>query len=701
VVACGLAAAAAATGGATLPVDGLAFDLVIAARAAVFPPSDPPDQSPVAVLALDEGSLADDAIRPYPRTFLAPVWATVVDAMFRAGARVVGFDILFAYSTNEFARLVPALADYDQPFLATLYTHRERIVLARSERTAPADALVAAVGAGDDDLGFIQIEPDADDRYRHLTARHGARPHGESGRAPRGGSPEPAQASSDGSPVATLMGLVLARAGVSRVPATVTLAPRRHLEAIPTYALADVYRCAARAPDALARAFAGKVVLVGTTHPDEDRKVSSGRFLTAPRTPVTVHPCGLRRLAASVPQSDTVPGVFLHAEAVAEVLGDRVVSEVPRPVTVALPAATAATGAMLAATAGPLITVVATIILAAGLFAVATVALAHDVWIPLALPMIALCGAPAVTYVVRYLVEERSRRWLQHAFGHYVAPALVDRLLDDTTALKLGGERREVTVMFADLSGFTALSGKVDAQTLTAKTNEYLAYIVEHVEATGGYVDKFIGDAVMALWGAPAADPGHAVSAVTAAMAAAARVAEEQERAHARGEIGFAVKIGINSGDVVVGNVGTRHRYNYTAVGETVNVASRLESVPGLYGCRIVVGERTAELAREAILFRELDRVRVKGRDLPLSVFEPIARRASATAADQARVRAYADALTLYRGLGFDEAVQAWTALADVEGKATPPDRMAERARALALNPPEAGWHGVREVTSK
>ena len=161
----------------------------------------------------------------------------------------------------------------------------------------------------------------------------------------------------------------------------------------------------------------------------------------------------------------------------------------------------------------------------------ATSFLATDIWIPLALPFFALAAAPVIAHVVRYLIEERTRQRIQHAFSHYLSPAIVDRLASDTSALKLGGELREVTVMFADLSGFTALSGKVEPEVLTQMTNQYLGYIVESVEATVGYVDKFIGDAVMAIWGAPVADRKHAVNGIRAAMAAAARILKEKEAA--------------------------------------------------------------------------------------------------------------------------------------------------------------------------
>jgi class 3 adenylate cyclase len=496
------------------------------------------------------------------------------------------------------------------------------------------------------------------------------------------------------------------------MPRQVLLAPSRHLERIPTYALIDVFRCANAAPDALRAALADKIVLVGSTLPEEDRKVPTGWGLPAERADgPMLHPCGLRRLAASAAESGTVPGVVLHATAIEAVATGRVVATTPWTVVAPLAGAAGAAGALLGLTLSPWLTAMAVGGVALLLVAGGTLALAGDVWIPLALPVAALVGTPAVAYVVRYLVEERQRRRIQHAFGHYLAPAIVDRLVQEPTALRLGGERREITVMFADLSGFTALSGRVEPEVLTRLTNRYLGLIVESVEATGGYVDKFIGDAVMAIWGAPVPDPAHAVHAVRAALGAVARVGAEHQAAVARGEPGFSVKIGLNSGPAVVGNVGTERRYNYTAVGETVNVASRLEGVPGLYGCRIVAGPRTAELAREEILFRELDWIRVKGRDAPLAVFEPLGEISEPSGDQLARVKRYAEALAHYRARQFEEAAALWETLAREDsgileqgrtsGQPGPAATMAKRARHLIADPPNEHWDGVLSLTSK
>src|ERR1700732_2541866 len=188
--------------------------------------------------------------------------------------------------------------------------------------------------------------------------------------------------------------------------------------------------------------------------------------------------------------------------------------------------------------------------------------------------------------------------------------------------------------MFADLSVFTALSTRLPPEELMAVTNTYHAMMVEAVEATGGYVNQFLGDAVMAIWGAPLADPAHAASATRAALRIVEKIMRAKAEADALGVPGYAVKIGINTGPAVVGNVGAPKRYNYTAVGETVNIAARLESVPEDYGCRIVVGPVAAAAIADRFVLCELDWIKVKGKDEAFSVFQLIGERSTAEPAD-------------------------------------------------------------------
>lgn len=673
--------------GGPVPLDGQLLDFLVKAREIVFPVEDQPEQSPVAVIALDRRSLEAPELVRYPRVLMGPFWAVIVDGVVQAGARAVGFDLLFAYSANQFYQ------NFDAPFLAALHKHRERVVLARTAATLPALPFLAALRNDEGALGTVEIIADGDGRHRRVRAGH--------------------ETVRDGALVG-LADALLRRANAPPIPGEVLLAPRRHLERIPAYAVIDVLRCAKQAPDALARAFAGKIVLVGGTLVEEDRRISSGRFLTPARTDSPpLHPCGLRRLGASDPDLSSVPGVFLHAAAIEAVVSGRVTFTAPTIVVAGLTAVTAAGGALLGLALSPWLAAGAVLLIGAVLLGAGTAALAADLWLPLALPLVALAVAPAVAYVVRYLVEERARRRIQHAFSHYLSPAVVDRLADEPSTLKLGGDRREVTVMFADLSGFTALSGKIEPEVLTHLTNQYLGYIVEQVDATRGYVDKFIGDAVMALWGAPAPDPEHARNGIRVALAAVARIRQERDAAVARGETGFSVKIGLNSGPAVVGNVGTVKRYNYTGIGETVNVAARLESVPSLFGCQVVIGPVTAELAKDEFLLRELDRITVKGGQAPIAVFEPIVERAKATPEQIDRVRRFADALAHYRAMRFVDAYTIWEALAHEEHDASgaqsgkneppqgPPAKMAERAREFAAHPPPLPWDGVWVLTSK
>jgi adenylate cyclase len=311
-----------------------------------------------------------------------------------------------------------------------------------------------------------------------------------------------------------------------------------------------------------------------------------------------------------------------------------------------------------------------------------------------------------VTYTVlagyRYINEGLEKRRLRRAFVHYLAPTLVDRLAEDETELKLGGEERIITVMFADLTGFTAASTAMTPEALTARVNRYFDFIVRPIDRSGGYVERFLGDAALAFWGAPVSDSQHAIHAVRTAFEVIEGVRRARAEDEARGEEGFTIKVGINTGPAVVGNVGSENRYSYTAMGEDVNLASRLEGVPPLYGCSIVIGARTARLAREEFLMRELDRVLVKGASEPMTIYQPIAPLDTATAAQREMVAQYAQALEHYRALRFADACANWEDLAaHLKPAPSPSSVMAARARHMISQPPPHQWDAVFVVTGK
>jgi adenylate cyclase len=667
------------------PLDGLVYDLSLAAS----------DRRPgtrtenVAVIALDRDSLDSDELAALPRVFLSPVWAKVVNGLAEAQARAIGFDIIFSYSANRFPGFQ---GQYDQDFLAALSRARDKVVIARSGHSYPAAPFVAAVfdpvaDAGKEEpgaIGYAELTPDSDGVYRRMWPRI---------------------ETADTGNVPTLAAALLERAKGPGMPAPLLLAPRAPLEEMPAYRLIEVLRCLDRDPTAIRDALAGKVVLIGTNLPEEDRKTASDRFMHRPaaRPGEAAAGCTLDRLGESDPfGSRTTPGVFVHAAAIDSVLNGNLIAAVPPAGRAVAAGISAVGGALLGSSLSPFLALLGLILLIALCLAAAPLLLGFGLWFPALLPIGTAVTALVVAYIVRFLVEERRRRRVQNAFGHYIAPAIVDQLVDSEAPLRLGGEEREVTIMFADLSGFTALSGKVGPAELMAVTNSYLAIIVEAVEATGGYVDKFIGDAVMGVWGAPAANPDHAAAAAHAALAAVRGVMQAKAEADAEGRPGYAVKIGLNSGRAVVGNVGAERRYNYTAVGETVNIASRLESVPGDYACRIVVGPATAAAIGDRFVLNELDWVKVKGKDEPLSVYELVAEKAAAGEAERAYPEQYHGALELYRAGRFAEAEERWrveVAHPTLVGP-SPPLVMAERAAALRADPP-ADWDGVYVKTTK
>jgi adenylate cyclase len=330
-------------------------------------------------------------------------------------------------------------------------------------------------------------------------------------------------------------------------------------------------------------------------------------------------------------------------------------------------------------------------------------------WLPPLAPAVALVAATTARAGLDFAEERRLRRRIAAAFAHYLAPALVDRLARDPAALKLGGERRTLTILFCDVRGFTAIAEalKDEPERLTALVNRLLDPLSEAVLAEGGTIDKFIGDCVMAFWNAPLAEPRHAERAVRAGLAMIAAVARLNRAVTAETAPGLpvpalAVGVGINTGDCVVGNFGSQRRFDYSALGDAVNLASRLEGLSTLYRVPLLVGPDTAAAVAGVLTVVELDRVTVKGRsdavtvstvfgDLPVSPDGPAAALAGHTAM-----------LAAYRRRDWDDAVRhAATASAALPALAGYTAMLAERIAGYRVSPPPADWDGSFAATEK
>jgi adenylate cyclase len=314
---------------------------------------------------------------------------------------------------------------------------------------------------------------------------------------------------------------------------------------------------------------------------------------------------------------------------------------------------------------------------------------------------ILLAGIGAAVW--RYTTEGKDKRFIAGAFARYVSPKVVRQILADPARLALGGERREVTLFFSDLQGFTSISEGMSPQELVAFLNEYTTLMADTITGPGidGTIDKYIGDSVMAFWGAPVPQPDHARRGLLAALACQERLRPFCDGLVARGGPRLITRIGLNSGACVVGNMGSRDRFDYTAIGDTVNQASRLEGINKVYGTLIIASESTWQGAGGAAFGRLLDRVRVKGKAEPVAIFEAMAVSGAESAQMRALAAAYAEALAAYQAQQWPRTIELAAAiLADAPGDG-PSKTLIERARAFIAEPPPADWDGVWTLKTK
>ncbi|MDP2008005.1 MAG: adenylate/guanylate cyclase domain-containing protein, partial [Rubrivivax sp.] len=284
------------------------------------------------------------------------------------------------------------------------------------------------------------------------------------------------------------------------------------------------------------------------------------------------------------------------------------------------------------------------------------------------------------------------------SFGLYLSPRVIEQMVQADRLPALGGEQREVTVFFSDIAGFSSFSETLSPTELVALMNAYLSAMTEVIEDAGGYVDKYIGDAIVAVFGAPADDAGHARHAVRAALACRERLAALNGSHPAFQGRPLSHRIGLHSGDALIGNIGSKRRFNYTVMGDAVNLASRLEGANKFFGTDILASEATVALAGEACTWREIDAIRVKGRVQAVRVFEPLAPAGQATAAQVAQAAAYADALAAWRGRDFAAAAAGFGRWASADAAAA---RFETRARELLAQPLDAAWEPVNTLEGK
>ncbi|HWH80949.1 MAG TPA: adenylate/guanylate cyclase domain-containing protein, partial [Burkholderiaceae bacterium] len=336
----------------------------------------------------------------------------------------------------------------------------------------------------------------------------------------------------------------------------------------------------------------------------------------------------------------------------------------------------------------------------------------HGLLLPLASALLLTAAIYIGSTVWGYIVEGRQRRSLARLFGSYVPPELVDEMARDPARYDMRAENRELTVMFCDLRNFTQAAETLPPQDVRGLVNAFFSTMTEVIRAHRGTLDKFIGDAIMAFWGAPLADAAHAAHAVRAARAMVQRlgVLNTQLRLRALPEV--ALGIGLNTGLVCVGDMGSSMRRSYTVIGDAVNLAARIEALTRHYGVALLVGEATRVAAGEGESeggsgewrWVEVDRVRVKGKHAAVTLFTPIAAPPAATPQAEDESRLWQLALAAYRLQHWDETQAALealrtgfadSALAGLYGQ------LGERTAHHRIAPPPPGWDGAHSFDSK
>lgn len=302
-----------------------------------------------------------------------------------------------------------------------------------------------------------------------------------------------------------------------------------------------------------------------------------------------------------------------------------------------------------------------------------------------------------ITY--RFFVEQRNKRHLSNVFGQYIPPSLVEEMDETGEEVSLEGESREMSVLFSDVRGFTTISEGLDAIELTRMMNEFLTPFTRVVQDHRGTIDKYMGDCVMAFWGAPLSDDEHAKHAVLAAFDMISAVKTLDEPFQNKGWPAIRVGVGIASGDMNVGNMGSEFRIAYTVMGDTVNLGSRLEGLTKQYGVDIIVSDKTASLVPD-FAFRELDLVRVKGKTEPVAIYEPLGRRAEISADTAAELQQYAAALAAYRLRNWELASDSFQKLKECKDELLY-NVYLDRIERFRQEPPPQDWDGVFAHMSK
>jgi class 3 adenylate cyclase/CHASE2 domain-containing sensor protein len=550
---------------------------------------------PIVLVAVDDASLASTEFAALPRALFQPIWARLIDGLLDAGARRVAFDLVFAYSGVDFKVGSFTLPDYDRSLIDALARARDRVVLARFPGVPPAAVFLDAVGPSR--VGVLDLQVESDGRVR---------------------STAPLIRLPDGR-IALGFAALGAGWGVRQASSAerILIAPAAPLTDTPTYSLGTLLTCLSSKEgfDQVQKAVAGRIVVVGTTVVGEDEHRGPMRFLGRVAPPLSDGRCTPQPGTFERPQVEQVPGVLLQIAAIQSAASERRVTLAPEWLRLTAGAILTLLFALLAfrdesalalgerdVSPGSVILVQLARSIAFGFvgpilvgcaFSAAALAFA-ELWLPMGYPILVTIIAFGTILGVRSVRHRALFRKLFQTAGRYLPPERLVVLARSGFADQREGQEREVSILLADLVGFTSFSNKpgLTASEAVGVANRYFTMMQSVIDRHEGCSDKFLGDAVLAFWNGLSDEPNHAVKALAAARDIIDAVNSAQASDHSQ----LGARAVVCSGKVYVGDLGAKHRSNFTIIGPAVNETFRLEKVPDLYGLSLLIASSTADM---------------------------------------------------------------------------------------------------------
>ncbi len=602
--------------------------------------------------SLDWGSQTMGWPWPWPREAYAPL----LDFCRRGGARIVAMDLLFTEPSVYGVADDDAFGDAIRRtplFVGSAFCGRERLTV-----SIPAVATNATL------LANVSDTPDNDGVFRRATLLR-TQPDGE---------------------MIPSLGFAMWQLGQRDQPESVDNLPLDQQQRL-ILAFSDTNHMAQACISAAAVIQAEMALQAGKTAALDPAVFSNAYVLVGCSAP------GLMDLRPT-PLSRVAPGVFIHATVLDNLLTRKFMRDAPRPGVAGLTLLMACLAAWFVVTARGARQSTLLFLLALPVPVVlGFLAYAAGYWWPMMVGVFAVVLALTGAVILSYATEGRQKAFIKTAFRHYLGAEVIDQIVADPARLKLGGEKRELTVFFSDIEGFSTFSEQLDPGVLTTLLNDYLSAMSAIIQEEGGYLDKYIGDAIVAFWNAPIEQPDHAARACRAAVRCQKKLAGLRADFEQRTGVVLRARIGVHTGFAVVGNMGSRERFNYTILGDAANLASRLEGANKAFGTYLMVSENTWQQAGCDWAGRELALLRVVGRQTPVRVFELAGLPGDPPPAswdlfEQGRLSfaqgQFAAAQKIFEALPADPAACAYL----------------RKCRLLCAHPPER-WNGIWELSEK